>query len=245
MMMSRVGLLPFLLPIGLGACSAPADASPFGEAAAATDTASAPPAATQNPTPAPSSVVPSLRGAPAPAGDESGATDALPIAPAPEEPNGADPPAEAPNEPPTPAQPEPQTPPLDANECASYETGFLPLVHEPVCSRCHTSGRGLPQFEPFAQAERRCAQIGQLVSAGEMPPGGGLSTEQRAVVESWVSLDCPETAEQAAAVCAPPVTPAPDPTPPAGSSGGGDDDDDDDGDDEDDGDDREDDDEDG
>jgi hypothetical protein len=88
-------------------------------------------------------------------------------------------------------------------------------VHQPVCSGCHTATGGLPRFEPFAQAERRCSLIGQLVASGEMPPRGSLSAQQKAVVASWVLLDCPETAADAALLCpAPPANPAPGATPP-------------------------------
>jgi hypothetical protein len=213
---NRVWSVPFLLPIAVGACSAPADGSPFEARTPATDNAAAPAAdQTPSPAPAPDTAPPA---ASTPGAAEGGADDALPVSPTPAESNGPEPPDEGSSEPPDAAQPEPQTPTSDSTECASYETGFLPEVVEPVCSRCHTSGRGLPLFEPFAQAEARCAQIGRLVSTGEMPPGGGLSAEQRAVVASWVSLDCPETAEGAAAACVPSVTPAPDPTlpPPTG-----------------------------
>ena len=224
---NRGWFVPFLFPLALGACSAPVDGSPFRDGTPATsDAPAAAPATNQTPASSPPASPPA---APlTPAGGETEPSAELPITPAPEQPNGADPP----DDPPAPApEPEPEPAPgVDVTACASYETGFLPLIHEPVCSRCHTSGRGLPQFEPFAQAEGRCAQIGRLVAAGEMPPGGGLSAEQRAIVASWVSLDCPETAADAAAVCAPSGTPAPDPapTPPAGGGGGDEDDDDDD-----------------
>jgi len=237
MQKNRGWFVPFLLPLALGACSAPADGSPFRDGApSASDAPAGSPSTNQTPA---TSLAPVSPAAPlTPAGGETEPSDELPITPAPAQPNGSDPP----DDPPAPT-PEPESPPApgdDVSACASYETGFLPLVHEPVCSRCHTGGRGLPQFEPFAQAQGRCSQIGRLVAAGEMPPAGGLSAEQRAIVASWVSLDCPESAADAAAVCEPSDTPGPDPaptTPPAGGGGGGDDDDDDDSDEDDDGDD--------
>jgi hypothetical protein len=108
-------------------------------------------------------------------------------------------------------------------------------VHAPVCSGCHTASGSLPRFEPFAAAEQRCGTIGRLVASGAMPPRGSLSAEQRAVVANWVSLDCPETAADAALLCAGAPDPNPGPAvPPAPTGGGDDDDDDDDGDDDDD-----------
>jgi hypothetical protein len=115
---------------------------------------------------------------------------------------------------------------LDPLECASYETGFLPLVHQPVCSNCHTNSGGLPRFEPFAQAQSRCAQIGREVASGDMPPNGRLSADQLAVVASWVSLGCPETAEDAAPLCAPSGNPSDPANPPPAAQGSDDDDDD-------------------
>lgn len=86
-------------------------------------------------------------------------------------------------------------------ECPSYDDGFLPLVHAPVCGNCHGVQGGLPNWEPFAAAERSCRSIGALVANEEMPPNGALSQEQRDIVARWVALDCPETPEQATALC--------------------------------------------
>lgn len=111
--------------------------------------------------------------------------------------------------------------------CASYEDSFLPLVHDPVCSNCHSDGARLPVFEPFAEAGRRCQQIGREVATASMPPNGSLSGEQRALVAEWVGLGCPETADDAAALCditnqASPQNPD---TPPASDDDDDDDDD--------------------
>jgi hypothetical protein len=129
---------------------------------------------------------------------------------------------------PAPTTPVPATPlppaALSVVECPSYDAGFVPLVYDPVCSNCHATRGGLPRFEPFAQAEGSCRQIGQEVASRSMPPNGALSAEQLEVVANWVALGCPETQDEAATLCAaePPggsVTPTP---------GAGDDEDDDD-----------------
>jgi hypothetical protein len=238
---------PLLIPLAvLHGCGAPADSSPFdgssttsnggsSSGSAATATPSAPAAPTSNTTPAPAS--PSLSNEQvgplpvSPVANGAGGTGGIAAA------GGAGAggtPAVTP--PPTPIPPV-VVGELDPLECASYETGFLPLVHQPVCSSCHTNGGGLPLFEPFAQAANRCAQIGREVASGDMPPNGRLSADQLAVVASWVSLGCPETAEDAAPLCASaanPSNPANPPAPPPPQNGGDDDDDDDGGDDDDD-----------
>jgi len=188
------------------------------------------PAAKASPASAPASPSPaasSSTAAPAaatssPAGSDN--TAPLPLTPIPAASSPA--PARAPAAPAKPAAPPvaPATPPgAAATACASYDTGFLPLVHDPVCSGCHAGGGNLPRFEPFAQAEARCALIGQRVASGQMPPRGGLSAEQKTVVASWVALDCPETAADAAALCATaPASPPPGATPAPAAGGGGD-----------------------
>jgi hypothetical protein len=219
-----------LVPLAaLAACSAPADPAPFqqsgpglGNSALQGSAASEPASSTSG---AASTAAPVAAGSSA--GSESPAL--LPLSPTD---TAAGSPAPAPAAPATPAAavtpPAPAaaavTPSAAANPaaCASYDTGFLPLVHEPVCSGCHTASGRLPKFEPFAQAEGRCALIGQLVASGEMPPRGSLSAEQKAIVASWVALDCPETAADAALLCTPPptgpsaaATPSPNPAPAA------------------------------
>lgn len=241
---------PILIPIAvLHACSSPADGTPFdgasntGSNVASGSNATVSPAATATPPAASTPTAPSD----ASLGNEQ--VGALPVASAAGGSGGAGGSSGigavggaggAPAVTPPPVAPPPVAPPpvaseLDPLECASYETGFLPLVHQPVCSSCHTNGGGLPRFEPFAQAQSRCAQIGREVASGDMPPNGRLSADQLAVVASWVSLGCPETAEDAAPLCAPSVDPTnPNPNPPPPPAPGGGDDDDDDGDDDDD-----------
>jgi hypothetical protein len=215
----------FLVPQVLAGCGAAVDPDPFQDGSAAGG-GGAEPGASQT----------------------SSAGQGAPSQPAPRDPGAATAPAteavtqlplSAPA--PAPAAPAVLAPPLsaaaDPSACVSYETGFVPLVYQPVCSNCHATGAGLPRFEPYAQARARCAQIGREVASGDMPPSGGLSAEQRAVVARWVALSCPETAADAAASCAQPGN-DPGPVaapPPAGRTGDADDDDDDgDGDDDDD-----------
>jgi hypothetical protein len=206
----------FVVPLAaLAACSAPADPAPFSSGSGAFGNA-AQNAAASNPAasnPAAPSTATSSAASPAAAGSSASSegSAALPLSPT--DGAGSTPPAPAaPASPATPSQP-PTSTNLDPTACASYDTGFLPLVHQPVCSGCHTPSGSLPRFEPFAQAERRCALIGQLVASGEMPPRGGLTAQQKAIVASWVALDCPETAADAALVCTPPANPAPGATP--------------------------------
>jgi hypothetical protein len=227
-------LVPLLVPIAtLAACGSIADPAPFqdsasnGSASAPSGTA-APAAATGNGPAAAdaTSGAPGTAAEPARPGSASNAPPEgaalLPISAAP----SPDVPATAPAPPATPAPAIPANANADPVACASYDTGFLPLVHQPVCSSCHTASGSLPRFEPFASAEPRCALIGREVASSAMPPRGGLSAEQRAVVASWVSLDCPETAAEAAQLCAPsPANPTPGATPPPAASGAGNDDD--------------------
>jgi hypothetical protein len=101
-------------------------------------------------------------------------------------------------------------------------------LFQPVCSGCHTANSGLPQLSPYAQAERRCDLIGREVASGSMPPGGGLSAAQRAIVASWVAGGCPETAADAALSCTASAANPPAGNPPAANpppAAGGDDED--------------------
>lgn len=96
--------------------------------------------------------------------------------------------------------------------CIGYEDGFLPRVHAPVCSNCHGAEENLPDFGVAATAKRSCANIGELVRRGVMPPDGSgyaLGPEQRTLVADWVALACPQTAAEAAGQCgeAPPPEP--------------------------------------
>jgi hypothetical protein len=242
--------LPLLVPIAaLAGCGSVADPAPFQDSAstahdsrsAASGTAS--PAAAIDNGSASAGATSTPPGTAAAKSDSTGKASQEGVAPLPisasPAPSGS-PPTQPPPTHPPPANPPPVPPapvsPADTDPtvCASYETGFLPLVLRPVCSSCHTATGSLPRFEPFASAEQRCASIGRVVASGQMPPRGGLSAEQRAVVASWVSLDCPETAAEAAQRCAqapPNATPAA--TPPPAASGGRDDDDEDDDDDDD------------
>ncbi|MEY2929554.1 MAG: hypothetical protein RL033_303 [Pseudomonadota bacterium] len=240
-----------LIPLAvLHACSSPVDGSPFdGSGNTASGAGGSGSNASNQPATTSTSVTPSTTTAPGNASLGNEQVGALPVATGTGGTGGASSAAAggaggtggtAAVTPPVVAQPV-VTPPvastLDPLECASYETGFLPLVHQPVCSSCHTNGGGLPRFEPFAQAQNRCAQIGREVASGDMPPNGRLSADQLAVVASWVSLGCPETAEDAAPLCASstePTNPNVNPPPPPAQGGDDDDDDDDDGDDDDD-----------
>ncbi len=98
--------------------------------------------------------------------------------------------------------------------CPSYDDGFRPLVHAPVCSHCHGAQQGIPDWGVFSQAKASCSLIGSRVDSGIMPPrssGLSLSAAQRALVLDWVRLGCPKTAQDAACTSpasAPPSTAA-------------------------------------
>lgn len=88
--------------------------------------------------------------------------------------------------------------------CVSYADGFLPQVHQPVCSNCHGVRDGLPDLGVAATARSECSRIGDLVRRGVMPPDGSgyvLTEGQRSLVADWVALGCPETAAEAAGSC--------------------------------------------
>jgi hypothetical protein len=90
--------------------------------------------------------------------------------------------------------------------CPSYADGFLPLVHQPICSNCHGQQKGIPDWAQPSVAIAECSTIGNMVANGLMPPDGSgyaLTAAQRTLVADWVAIDCPETAAEAASVCTP------------------------------------------
>jgi mono/diheme cytochrome c family protein len=106
------------------------------------------------------------------------------------------------------------TPPAGEPSCVTYADDFGPRVHQPICGNCHGAKAGLPDFGVPAVARSACANIGNVVRRGIMPPDGSgyvLTPEQRTLVADWVALGCPETAAGAMGSCSS--------TPPAGSGG--------------------------
>jgi hypothetical protein len=102
-----------------------------------------------------------------------------------------------------------------ATPCPTYVDDFLPSINAPVCSHCHGSDPGLPNWGVYSRASASCALIGSKVAAGTMPPrnsGLSLSAGQRSLVAAWVALGCPNTASDTPASCRPAPAPPTGPT---------------------------------
>ncbi|MCB0404777.1 MAG: hypothetical protein KDD51_08315 [Bdellovibrionales bacterium] len=80
---------------------------------------------------------------------------------------------------------------LHAGEVPGYQT-VKTFVFEPHCIRCHGNDGGV-NLESYQNAKRFANAIKRDVVFGAMPPSGGLSAEQTALVVSWVDGGAPET----------------------------------------------------
>lgn len=79
---------------------------------------------------------------------------------------------------------------VDSGACGSWDD--VRVVTITYCDACHaetTRDRHEAPvdvtFDTEADAARWAERMAERVLAGEMPPGGGLSESERAVIEAW------------------------------------------------------------